>query len=60
MGAANSFFGTKVILKGDLPEVEMYKKKMDFADVQLAQGVSMMSSYIVHVPWLRSCSRQSG
>lgn len=27
MGAANSFFGTKVILKGDLPEVEMYKKK---------------------------------
>ncbi|AES76281.1 transmembrane protein, putative [Medicago truncatula] len=28
MGAANSFFGTKVILKGDLPEVEMYKKKV--------------------------------
>jgi hypothetical protein len=75
MGVANSFFGTKVILNFDLPEVEMYKKKygvvtykymifehfyawpwlttlrilfvdrMDSADVQLTQGVSMMSSY---------------
>jgi len=26
MGVANSFFGSKVIMDGDLPEVEDYKK----------------------------------
>jgi len=27
MGVANAFFGTKVILNGDLPEVESYKER---------------------------------
>lgn len=27
---ANSFYGTKVILNGNLPEIDEYKKKYDF------------------------------
>jgi len=30
MGVANSFYGTKVILNGNLPEIDEYKKKYDF------------------------------
>lgn len=29
----------------------LFVDKMDSADVQLTQGVSMISSYIVHIPW---------
>ncbi|RHN68283.1 hypothetical protein MtrunA17_Chr3g0112231 [Medicago truncatula] len=45
MGVANSFYGIKVILNGNLPEIDEYKKKMKSAAIQLTQGVSQVSMH---------------
>ncbi|XP_039685634.1 replication protein A 70 kDa DNA-binding subunit-like isoform X2 [Medicago truncatula] len=43
MGIVNAFYGTKLILNGDLPEVATYIARMKKTSLQLTQSVSQIS-----------------
>ncbi|PNY15141.1 replication protein A 70 kDa DNA-binding subunit [Trifolium pratense] len=43
MGVSNSFYGTKLFLNADMPDVASYIERMNAANVELTQVVSQMS-----------------
>lgn len=47
MGVSNAFFGTKLLLDGDLPEAIEFKSKLDGGDVQVSQCVSQNTASTV-------------
>ncbi|KAK2421360.1 hypothetical protein QL285_031999 [Trifolium repens] len=47
MGISNSFYGSKLFLNSQIPEVTSYIERMDVANVELTQVVSQMSGPMV-------------
>ncbi|KAK2391029.1 replication protein A 70 kDa DNA-binding subunit [Trifolium repens] len=47
MGVSNSFYGSKLFLNAQIPEVTSYIERMDVANVELTQVVSQMSGPMV-------------
>ncbi|GAU43356.1 hypothetical protein TSUD_283110 [Trifolium subterraneum] len=47
MGISNSFYGTKLFLNADIPEVTTYIERMNAANVELTQVVSQMSGPVI-------------
>lgn len=47
MGVSNAFFGTKLLLEGDLPEAIEFKSKIDGGDVQVSQSISQNTTSTV-------------
>ncbi|CAJ2652238.1 unnamed protein product [Trifolium pratense] len=47
MGVSNSFYGSKLFLNDELPEVAAYIERMNAANVELTQVVSQMSGSMV-------------
>lgn len=43
MGVSNAFYGTKMLLNADLPDVQNYKLKLNETNVALTQVVSQMT-----------------
>ncbi|MCI32207.1 replication protein A 70 kDa dna-binding subunit, partial [Trifolium medium] len=47
MGISNSFYGSKLFLNVEIPEVASYIERMNAANVELTQVVSQMTGPVV-------------